>query len=79
MGIRFLRLTDLYSALRVVRTLDLECAFHARLSLVWLPYVLLLGNFEILPHVSTSNLFWRGGLGSQGPVKSERLEWSAIA
>ena len=46
----------LYSTLRVERTLDLECAFHARLSLTWLPRVLPLANFEIRPHDSTSNL-----------------------
>ena len=56
MDMRFLRLTGLYSTLRVVRTLDLECAFHAHLSLVWLPCVPLLGNFEIRPRGSTSNL-----------------------
>ena len=47
----------LYSTLRVERTLDLECAFHTSLSLTWLPRVLPLGNFEIRPHGSTSNLF----------------------
>ena len=53
---RFLRLTGLYSALRVVRTLDLECVFHARLSLTWLPRVPPLGNFGIRAYGSTSNL-----------------------
>ena len=56
MDMRFLRLTGLYSALRVVRTIDLERAFHTRLSLTWLPRVPPLGNFEILAHGSTSNL-----------------------